>query len=231
MGAVAASLPKGHTRLNPCGPLLAQLECFWALPLVRVFGADAVVGASMLGTDSPLTPELIERFLALQAMPKPLLGLADGTAGKGDGVGKQGGGGGGELKGAEALLLQVDKELSGQLVAILGKKGVDALVMPHAQRLCVSLLSSDTCNFVWDLCLIAGWHQMQAALTALLICLKDGLTACTDTKSTSAYLQASAPKVTAAQLQRVLEDHFMGAIRAEMQAPQPSAVLGLSGGD
>ena len=156
-------------------------------------------------------------------MPKPLIGL--------DEPGVKGDGGGADVKGAEALLLQVDKELSSQLVAILGKKGVDALVMPHAQRLCVSLLSADACNFVWDVCLIAGWHHMQAALTALLICLKEGLTACTDTKSASSYLQASAPKVTPAQLQRVLEEHFMESIRAELQAPPPSAVLGLSGGN
>ena len=68
-------------------------------------------------------------------------------------------------------------------------------------------------------------HQLQPVLTALLICVKEGLAACTDTKSAISYVQQSAAKVTPAQLQRVLEDHFMGAIREELQAPQPSAAL------
>ena len=44
------------------------LECFWMVPLLRTFATDSIVGASMLGADSPLTPELVERFLALQAL-------------------------------------------------------------------------------------------------------------------------------------------------------------------
>eukprot|EP00966_Prymnesium_polylepis_P181067 4194084-Prymnesium_polylepis.1 len=186
----------------------------------------------MLGADSPITPDLVERFLALAAMPKPMLGLDGAPAGaaSGGGGGKKGAkgggaGGAGDPRGAEALLATADSELNSHLVAILGKRGVDALVLPHAQRLCVGLLSAETCAFVWDLCLLAGWHQLQPVLTALLICVKEGLVSCTDTKSAIAYVQQSAAKVTPAQLQRVLEDHFMGAIREELQAPQPSAAL------
>ena len=51
------------------------LESYWCVPLLRTFAPDTVGGASLLGTDSPLTPELVERFLAVLALPKPLLSV------------------------------------------------------------------------------------------------------------------------------------------------------------
>ena len=63
--------------------------------------------------------QLIEHFLALLSMPKPLLGLAAAKAEKGRAVIQP------PL--AEALLAQVDADLSAKLVGLLGVTGIDAM--------------------------------------------------------------------------------------------------------
>lgn len=143
----------------------------------------------------------------------------------GSGVRKGAGKEGDSVPVVENMLQQADGELCKRLISVMGSRRVDALVAPHAQRLCVTLFSAETCAFVWDLCLLAGWRQLPAVLTSVLIHLKAGLSACTDALSASAFLQSSATQITPAQLQRVLEDHFMGEIRKELHAPQPNTVL------
>ena len=68
-------------------------------------------------------------------MPKPLLGLAAAKAEKGRATAA--------APLAEALLNVTDDELGSKLVSLLGVTGVDAMLLPYAQRLAVGFFSSE----------------------------------------------------------------------------------------
>ena len=111
----------------------APLESFWGVPLLRVFVGSANATRSA-AEQAELEAALIEHFIALVAMPKPLLGLAaDKKGGKADKKGKAALG----PSSAEALLGTVDEELASKLVGMLGITGIDAILLPYAQRLAV----------------------------------------------------------------------------------------------
>jgi hypothetical protein len=113
----------------------APLESFWGVPLLRVFVGSANATRSA-AEQAELEATLIEHFIALVAMPKPLLGLAaDKKGGKADKKGKAALG----PSSAEALLGTVDEELASKLVGMLGITGIDAILLPYAQRLAVGL--------------------------------------------------------------------------------------------
>ena len=113
----------------------APLESFWGVPLLRVFVGSANATRSA-AEQAELEAALIEHFIALVAMPKPLLGLAaDKKGGKADKKGKAAIG----PSSAEALLGTVDEELASKLVGMLGITGIDAILLPYAQRLAVGL--------------------------------------------------------------------------------------------
>jgi hypothetical protein len=99
------------------------------------------------------------------------------------------------------------------------------VLLLHAQRLCVTLLSAETTAFVWDLCLLAGWQQLQPALAAVAICLREGMLASTDAQSVSSYMQQHAAAIPVVQLQRELEQHFLPAIREDLEAPSPASAV------
>ena len=202
----------------------APLESFWGVPLLRVFIQADVRGKAMAAAEqAELEGQLTEHFLALLAMPKPLLGLT--AAAKGD-------------KGknvvqpplAEALLATVDDELSAKLVSLLGVTGIDAMLLPYAQRLAVGFFSADVTAFVWDLCLLAGWQQLQPALTAALLCMRKALIASADATAIKAYIAQAAPSLTLDQMQRELNTHFMPSIRQSVGAPEPQAAFELTPG-
>jgi hypothetical protein len=115
----------------------APLESFWGVPLLRVFVGSANATRSA-AEQAELEATLIEHFIALVAMPKPLLGLAaDKKGGKADKKGKAAIG----PSSAEALLGTVDEELASKLVGMLGITGIDAVLLPYAQRLAVGFFS------------------------------------------------------------------------------------------
>ena len=100
----------------------APLESFWGVPLLRVFipsGGGSRSGAAQ----AELEGQLIEHFLALLSMPKPLLGLAAAKAEKGRAVAQP------PL--AEALLAEVDGELSAKLVGLLGERSEIPTLRPR----------------------------------------------------------------------------------------------------
>ena len=82
---------------------------------------------------------------------------------------------------------------------------------------------------MWDLCLLAGWQQLQPALAAAIISLKSGMLGCTDAPAARAYLLQNAAQLSVAQLQHTLEEHFMPAIRADVQAPSHTYAHKLAG--
>jgi len=202
----------------------APLESFWGVPLLRVFVPSDVRGRSLAAAEqAELEVTITEHFLALLAMPKPLLGLtaaAKGAKGK-SAV---------QPPLAEALLAQADEELSSKLVSLLGVTGIDAMMLPYAQRLAVGLFSADVTAFVWDLCLLAGWQQLQPALTAALICMRKTLIASGDATAVKSYIAQAAPTLTLDQMQRELNVHFMPSIRQGIGAPEPQAAFELTPG-
>ena len=194
-------------------------EYFWPIPLARVFGDDE--------------PELVEHFLALLTLPKPLLDLpppppsrcadVDAVASAAAAVGAKGDG----APRVSALLAQADTALSAHLSKVLGGR-LDALLLPHAQRLCVGLLSAEAVDAVWDLCLLTGWEHIQPALAAALICMRDGLVNCLGAVHVARYLDEHGCAVTAPQLRAALDRHFMAAVRARVGAPEPGGAPELS---
>jgi hypothetical protein len=227
-GGVGGGKGKAGTAGKAGAPVVDEpaLECCWCVALLRTFAAEGVgsppAGSSLLGLDSlELTAELVERTSALLAMPKPGIGLPNHAPPSAGAKGSS------DAQGSEALLARCDKELAAHLAKLLGVRGVDALLAPHAQRLCVSLLSADSAAFVWDLCLLGGWRQLQPALASALLCMRDGLLAATDAAAVRGYLTHQAALLTPTELQRALGDNFMPAIRAELGAPEPSTALDL----
>lgn len=202
---------------------VSPLESFWGVPLLRVF-VPATGKAPSSAAQAELEGQLIEHFLALLAMPKPLLGLTAAVK-KGE-------------KGraveqpplAEELLAKTDEELSAKLTSTLGVTGVDAMLLPYAQRLAVGFFSPEVTLLVWDLCLLAGWQQLQPALCAALICLRNSLLAAADANAIKAYLAQAAPNLTPDQMQRELNLHFMPAIRESVGAPEPKQAFELTPG-
>ena len=175
----------------------APLESFWGVPLLKVFvgGAQATRSSE---EQAELEATLIEHFLALLAMPKPLLGLAADKKGKAD-------------KGknpllpptAEALLAKSDEELGQKLASMLGVTGVDAMLLPYAQRLAVGFFSIEVAAFVWDLCLLAGWQALQPALCTALMCMREGLLTCADATAIKNVIAAQGPLLSIEQVRLV----------------------------
>jgi hypothetical protein len=201
---------------------VSPLESFWGVPLLRVF-VPATGKSPSSAAQAELEAQLIEHFLALLAMPKPLLGLTAAVKGeKGRAV----------LQSplAEQLLGEMDEELSNKLTGVLGVTGIDAMLLPYAQRLAVGFFSAEVTLLVWDLCLLAGWQQLQPALCAALICMRDSLLAAADANAIKAYLAQAAPHLTLDQMQRELNLHFMPAIREAVGAPEPKQAFELTPG-
>ena len=102
--------------------------------------------------------ELVERYhaliSALEQMPPRLSSTASG--------------GGGAA--AMDLLKGQDAKLAAHLEAVMGGAAKSALLLKApCARLGVGLLSPDATLFVWDLCLIAGWTQVGAAIASALL--------------------------------------------------------------
>ena len=200
----------------------APLESFWGVPLLRVFVPPAS-GRSLSSTEqAELEGTLIEHFLALLSQPKPLLGLAAAKAEKGTKVAQP------PL--AEFLLGEADPDLSTKLVGVLGVTGVDAMLLPYVQRLAVGFFSADVTAFVWDLCLLAGWAQLQPVFTASLICMRESLLSAADANAIKAYIATAAPSLTLDQMQRELNQKFMPDIRKQVGAPQVQEAFELTPG-
>lgn len=103
--------------------------------------------------------ELVERYhaliSALEQMPAP---QPSSTA--------SGGGGAAAMD----LLKGQDAKLAAHLEAVMGGAAKSALLLKApCARLGVGLLSPDATLFVWDLCLIAGWTQVGAAIASALL--------------------------------------------------------------
>ena len=98
--------------------------------------------------------ELVERYHALiSALPQP-----SSTASGGGGAAAMG------------LLKGQDAKLAAHLEAVMGGAAKSALLLKApCARLGVGLLSPDATLFVWDLCLIAGWTQVGAAIASALL--------------------------------------------------------------
>jgi len=194
-------------------------EYFWALALARVFTAAD-------GGES----ELVERYIALLSMPKPLLQLPapPGAASQrpdpvSTAVAAAVGARAADAAPAAAHLQKVDGDLYAHLERVLGAEPLNALLLPHAQRLGVGLLSADGVDFAWDTCLITGsWEHMQEIVASALMCLRGGLLNCADAQAVQAYLAEQAPALTVAQLRHTLECHFMASIRATVGAAAAS---------
>jgi len=204
----------------------APLESFWGVPLLRVFVSSSPTRTTT--EQAELETTLIEHFLALLSAPKPLLGLAADQAKKGA-KGKKGP----TLTGppsAEKLLIGADEELSSTLSSMLGVTGIDAMLLPYAQRLAVGFFSTEVTAFVWDLCILTGWHQLQPALAAALICMRVGLLTCSDVNGVKGYIAAQATSLSIDQMQRALDTHFMAEIRKAVHAPPPQQAFELTPG-
>ena len=73
-------------------------------------------------------------------------------------------------------------------------------------------------------------QQLQPALCAALICLRNSLLAAADANAIKAYLAQAAPNLTPDQMQRELNLHFMPAIRESVGAPEPKQAFELTPG-
>ena len=104
------------------------------------------------------------------------------------------------------------------------------MLLPYAQRIAVGFFTAEVTLLVWDLCLLAGWQQLQPALCAALICMRDSLLAAADANAIKAYLAQAAPNLTLDQMQRELNLHFMPAIREAVGAPEPKQAFELTPG-
>ena len=204
------------------------LEYYWALPLLR-----AIPPPSHEAAEADASADLVEALLALLEQPKPGLNLpashqrrAAQAAAAGAKAAKAA-----ASKSAGQLLAEADPELSQRLSSILGNTSVDGWLLPHAQRLAVSLLSADACAFAWDTCVLLGWAHIHPVLAATLVCLKEGLVACADAAAANAHLLQHAPALAPAQLRGALERHFMKGVREAAGAPMPAAVPELFPGD
>ena len=202
----------------------APLESFWCVPILRVFVIDSNEHARTRTTaeQAELEAKLIEHFLALLSMPKPLLGLAAAKAVKGKAVEQP--------PSAETLLAKADEELSQKLTSMLGVTGIDAMLLPYAQRLAVGFFSADVTAFVWDLCLLAGWQQLQPALAAALICMREGLMTTGAATAVKANIATQAPLLSIDQMQRALNSNFMADLRQSVGAPPPQQAFELTPG-
>ena len=100
----------------------------------------------------------------------------------------------------------------------------------YAQRLAVGFFSADVTGFVWDLCLLAGWQQLQPALCAALICMRESLLSSPDPDTVKAYIAQATPNLTLDQVQRELATNFMPAIREAVGAPPPQQAFELTPG-
>ncbi len=211
-----AAAAKGLGGLGAQTATEPPVETFWGVPLLRIFLSSSSSGAG--AADS-----FIEHFLALQALPKPLLSLPQvSTVALAKGAAAP--------PVASRLLQTADAPLAKHLSVCLPGGGIDALLLPYMQRLCVGLLSPDAVAFVWDVCLLAGWAQLQPALAAMLICMRDGLMAATDAAAVKAYVGQAAQQLTVSQLQLALEHHFMAEVRKSIGAPPPDQALSLTPG-
>ena len=199
----------------------APLESFWGLPLLRVFVPNTTTRSST--EQAELEAKYTEHFLALLVMPKPLLGLVAAKAEKGKKTVVL-------PPTAEELLLRADEQLSSKLVGMLGVTGVDAMLLPYVQRLAVGFFSPEVTAFVWDLCLLAGWQQLQPAFAAALICMRDGLQTSADVQAIKVLLAAQGALLSIDQLQRTLSAHFMVDIRQSVGAPAPQQAFELTPG-
>ena len=94
----------------------------------------------------------------------------------------------------------------------------------------MGFFSAEVTAFVWDLCLLAGWAQLQPALAAALICMRDSLLAAADVNAIKAYLAQAAPNLTLNQMQRELNQNFMADIRESVGAPPPQQAFELTPG-
>ena len=104
------------------------------------------------------------------------------------------------------------------------------MLLPYAQRLAVGFFSADVTAFVWDLCLLAGWQHLQAALCAALTCMRDSLLSAGEAGAIKAYIAQAAPNLTLDQMQREMNAHFMPAIREGVGAPEPGQAFELTPG-
>lgn len=199
----------------------APLESYWAVPLLSTFFAPDQKGSAASREE---VDGLIECFLALQAVPKPLIGIG-GAKGKAAGLRA-----GGASPQAEALVVGADKPLADHLARMLSAGGVDSLLLPYAQRLSVGFFSAPTTAFVYDLCMLAGWEQLQPAFAAALISMREGLLTSTDAASLRVQVRHGAQQLTVTQLQRTLATHFMADVRARLDAPPPERALELAPG-
>jgi len=183
----------------------ARRRCFWPLPLMRVLPPAGEA-------------ELVESYLALLAMPKPLIELPGGPVPGDTSVAAV------PAEHAHTLLAAADAELGTHLDSVLGRGGAGLLLEQAAERLCVGLLGPEAVLFVWDLCLLGGWQQLQPALSAALLCLRDGLLSASSAEDLTAYVQVHAPSIAISQLRETLESHFMPSIRSDLGASAPSDV-------
>ena len=94
----------------------------------------------------------------------------------------------------------------------------------------MGFFSAEVTAFVWDLCLLAGWQQLQPAMTAALMCMRKSLLAAADATAVKAYIAQAAPSLTLDQMQRELNTHFMPAIRQAVGAPPPQQAFELTPG-
>ena len=203
--AAALSAKERPSQEGKEGKALPPLECYWALPLIRVFD------------DHPPEAELVERMVALVAAPKPTLEVEPSAAVAAAG-GARPDAAAGLLQGSdeepprcEALLAEADAPLAEALSGVVGDIG--GFASPLLQRLCVGLLSPAATSYAWDLCLLGGWQQLQPLFAAVLLALKDGLLGCGTEEAVAAYLLQEGPRVPVASLQSLMERHFMPAIR------------------
>lgn len=193
------------------------MECFWGVGLIFVFSRGTEAVSDEDAAPEVLEASLAERLISLQNMPKPLLQLAKEPSSAAPPTAAQ-------------LLAAADEPLSKHLASRLGGAGVASLLLPIAQRFCVGTLSLEAMAFVWDLCLLAGWQQLQPALSAMLICLREGLLACADGKAATSYMQQHAQDIAVVQLQAVMQANFMPAIRKAFGASNPADILTLTPG-
>ena len=123
-----------------------------------------------------------------------------------------------------------DDELAGKLTSMLGVTGVDAMLLPYAQRLLVGYFSTEVTAFAWDICLLAGWQTLQHVLASSLICMREGLLTCADVQTIKGFIATQAPLLNIDQMQRCLNEHFMPDIRKALNAPPQEQAFELTPG-
>jgi hypothetical protein len=209
--AAAYGGPPSSTSALPRKPAPPR-EAFWLVPLLWVLPPTDCDAA-----------ELVERYTAMLAAPKPHLPSASGKS-----VAPPTGRDGARLPTAVQLVAQADATLGAHIErAMGGALPARLLTSVHSSRLGVGLFSVAATQFAWDVGIISGWKHVEHCIAAALILIRAGLLACAKPDALVAYMEATVPQLTVPQLRAALERHYMPQIRHNLQAPAPDDILPL----